>query len=113
MIEIPDGQQFKIGDREPFTLDILEALQKLNEINTECAAADTNNWKHVEKFRDWLAQTSGQQFTLKQADSVADACRLEYAREKKAVADQLSLPSSTEPPPSLSPQELDFASTPT
>lgn len=109
-LRIPEGHTFQIGDKPPFTLDIVDALQELNRISRECQAAGANDFEYADKFRDWLEKQTGQKFTKGQADRIADACKMEFAREKKAVQEALSSPNSSDPPPSSSELELDLPS---
>lgn len=106
--KIPSGHKFQIGNGQPFELDRVVALQKWNAIRGECrAAGQGDNFEHAIKFATWLSEHVKQTVTPGQADAIIDACQSGYVTEKKALEALLSLPSSTEPPPSNSTNELD------
>lgn len=105
--QIPRGHKFQIGDGQPFELDRVVALQQWDAISAKGKADGQGRLDYATAFAAWLSDQVKQTITPGQADAIIDACQAGYVSEKKALEALLSSPSSTEPPPSNSTNELD------
>lgn len=85
IISIPEGHVFRVGDGEPFTLDIVEALVNLNQIYAERKPDGDPKFEHLGKFQNWLKAKTGRDFTIGQADRIAGYCQSEYMRQKREL----------------------------
>jgi hypothetical protein len=101
IIPVPEATTIKIRD-QAFALDLLEAVQKTDEIRK--TTQDRQDWTWLDQWQAYLTEKAGFEIRREEADYLWDAVGATFLEQKKnrqrGIDSGPNSPSSTESTPS-------------